>query len=368
MKRIQVDIIKDSVGTQVFDRYYAWRQSQNRHDNYHSDVRIEFGKPRSGCINVAYAYMPDDWVNPHDYDFIFYENCSEGLEVATEEIRGGVIQPMGYFLCGAYTSAKQRFHGDIIPWSLCHSLFVDRHVRPFNPGFYDRTTAVPRTKNLWYINGQRRAHRQLLLEKVLSLTPHLEVHDSINKEVWPLDQSFFESDEDTKLRLYVHSDYTPNETLDYYSSAVPIGINQKFGTIAKGWFVMPQYYEHRCTIYPESGWLNHQIQPNEKFFKCCLAGTIPFPIGGAETNLLYNQFGFKTAWNLLPSEHTDFDQCLDHIERYQQIAKAVAWLDQNPEVFESDQAQQIVDQNYTRLFEPSFDLITMQHLDRLFFQ
>ena len=367
MNYINIHVLKESVGLQVFDRWYAYRHRQRADSGYQSNIEITFGEPAKNCINVAYAYMPDSWVNPHDYDIIIYENCSEGLEVATEEIRGGVIQPMGYFLCGAYTSVKQRFHSDIIPWSLCHGLFLDRHVRPFYPGFYDRERRImTNRKPLWYINGQRRTWRQLLLETILQRVPDLKVHDSISQDVWVTGKSFFESDEDTKFRLYLDDGLGIDQTTDYYSSAIPIGINQKFGTIARGWFVMPEYYEYHCTVYPESTWMNNEIQPNEKFFKCCLARSIPFPVGGAETHALYSYYGFKTAWHLLPDDLQDFDFDLDHISRYRTIARAVEWFVNNPDVFQSTPAQHIREQNYARLFEPSFDLTTMETLDRIF--
>lgn len=366
MKNFNIDVITESVGLQVFDRWYAYRQSLNKNNNYQSDVSITYGKSRSDAINIAYSYMPEDWVNPHDYDFIFYENCSEGLEVATEEIRGGIIQGSAYFLCGAYTTNSHRFNDSIIPWSLCHGLFLDRHLRCFNPGFYDRTEQIKQNKKtIWFINGQQRSWRQLILSEIQKILPNLKVQSSISQEVWPTEQSFFESDDDTKLRLYLDDGYEPQETIDYYSSAIPIGIDQKFGTIARGWFVMPEYYEYHCTVFPESTWMNDEIQPNEKFFKCCLAKTIPFPIGGASVNQLYNYFGFETAWNLLPESLQTFDSQLDHIKRYKKVAQAISWLYTHPDVFQSEQAKQIQMKNYTRLFEPSFDLQTMRVLDKV---
>jgi len=367
MNYINIHVLTESVGLQVFDRWYAYRQSQNAEDGYRSDVEITFGEPTKNCVNVAYAYMPEEWVNPHDYDLILYENCSEGLEVATEEIRGGIIQGAAYFLSGAYTSTRQRFHGDIIPWSLCHGLFLDRHTRGFYPGFYDRTRRLPRSRHaMWYINGQRRTWRQFALETIKNKVPDLIVRDTISQEIWPTELSLFESNEDTKFRLYLDDGDMPLEQIDYYSSALPMGINQKFGTISRGWFVMPEYYNYYCTVFPESTWMNSEIQPNEKFFKCCLARSIPFPLGGADTHALYNFYGFETAWNLLPAELREFDSVLDHITRYRKIAEAIEWLDKNPDIFVSVHADQIREKNYTRLFEPSFDITTMEALDRIF--
>jgi hypothetical protein len=68
-------------------------------------------------------------------------------------------------------------------------------------------------------------------------------------------------------------------------------------------------------------------------------------VAGANINRLYNEIGFYTAWNLLPEEMQKFDGILDHDVRYQQLSHAVAWLHNNPEVFDSEQYRCMTQQN-----------------------
>ena len=368
LNHLNITVHSESVGLQVFDKYYAYRQSCNAHKNYQSDITITFGNPVKGACNLLYAYMPVDQVDTTKHDLVFYENCSEGLEVATQQIHHSIqSDPRQYFLCGAYLTKDHPSADKIIPWSLCHALFIDRYTRGFYPAYFDRAQhKVYQRDPVWYINGQRRAWRHQALQAILRAVPRLPVRDSISQQVWPIEQCFFESSEDTNARLQLNSDATlPDETLTYYADAVPVGIDQKFGTIAPGWFVLPEYYQYHCTVFPESNWINNQIQPNEKFFKCCVAETIPMPVGGANINRLYQHLGYQTAWNLLPPELQQYDQELDHLKRYSIIADAVQWLANNPGVFLTRAAQRIRQNNKLRVFESTVDLHTMHRLDEI---
>ena len=369
LNHLNITVHSKSVGLQVFDKYYAYRQSCNAHRNYQSDVTVTFGNPINGACNLLYAYMPADPVDTTNHDLVFYENCSEGLEVATQQIYHSIqSDPSQYLLCGAYLDKNHRDYNKIVPWSLCHALFIDRYTRGFYPAYFDRAQhKVYQRDPIWYINGQRRAWRHQALQEIVKTVPRLPVRDSISQQVWPVEQCFFETSEDTQARLQLNSDITtPEETLTYYADAVPIGIDQKFGTIAPGWFVLPEYYQYYCTVFPESNWINNQIQPNEKFFKCCVAETIPMPVGGAHINRLYQQLGYQTAWNLLPAELQQYDQELDHLKRYSIIADAVQWLANNPGVFRTRAASRIRHNNKLNVFESTVDLNTMHRLDEIF--
>ena len=69
------------------------------------------------------------------------------------------------------------------------------------------------------------------------------------------------------------------------------------------------------------------------------------PVSGAFTHQLYSELGFKTAWHLLPSQHQNFDSMENHVDRYLLQARAVRWLWENPEVFETNQARAMLIDN-----------------------
>ena len=151
----------------------------------------------------------------------------------------------------------------------------------------------------------------------------------------------------------------------YYDLCPTIGIDGKFGKIAPGYFIMPEYFEYACVIFPESTWQNNELAITEKALKCFYTGSLPFPIGGANVNQLYNDIGFYTAWNLLPDNLKQFDQITDHVTRYQQAVVAVDWLNSNYAVFKSDQARSLINQNQYNFLICACDNISIKQLHDL---
>jgi hypothetical protein len=166
--------------------------------------------------------------------------------------------------------------------------------------------------------------------------------------VHKLNDVLWESTEDTQFRNWVNEKYQDISTPqpDHYSvSSTTIGIDGKFGQVSPGFFIMPEYFEYSCVIFPESTWQNNELAITEKAVKCFYAGSLPFPIGGSNINQLYNDLGFYTAWNLLPDALKQFDQITDHAVRYQQAIIAIDWLNSNRSVFTDDQFESMINQN-----------------------
>ena len=133
--------------------------------------------------------------------------------------------------------------------------------------------------------------------------------------------------------------------IKYYDSAVSIGIDGKFGSITPGYWLMPEYYENICVVFPESCWLNGELSITEKSAKCFLAGSMPFPIAGSDVNQLYNRLEFWTAWNLLPINLQGFDSEKNHALRYQGAVDSIAWLNANKDVFATETCKNMLLQN-----------------------
>jgi hypothetical protein len=72
MKKIRIHKFSNSIGLQLFDRYYAYRQAVNAAHKYQSDVIIEYGPPTSDAVNIAFSSMPKrKFCNFDDYDLVF---------------------------------------------------------------------------------------------------------------------------------------------------------------------------------------------------------------------------------------------------------------------------------------------------------
>ena len=162
------------------------------------------------------------------------------------------------------------------------------------------------------------------------------------------------------------ADNEEQQDLDYYASSVWVGSERKFGKIPPGYFFMPEYFDSECVIYPETSYLNHDMMVTEKTWKCFAAGAVPWPIAGAGFNQMLNEFGYQTAWNLLPESLQTFDQELDHVQRYQQQIQALKWAVTNSQIWHSDEADQLRKHNqHNLIYSASWDLRTFDQLDKI---
>jgi hypothetical protein len=190
----------------------------------------------------------------------------------------------------------------------------------------------------------------------------------------------FESFHDRQFREQVNNIY---DTLDhdpdytYYDNSLDVGMGHLKRKVVPGWLLIDSYLRFKCVIFPETTWMNDDLQITEKIVKCFFNRNIPWPIGGRYINRQYNEIGFFTAWNLLPSEYQTFDLIEDHFERYQLLAIAVKWLYDNQDVLYSQTAQKMLDQNFfevtkfTSVVEPMVrinNIITIGVFNALVFQ
>jgi hypothetical protein len=227
----------------------------------------------------------------------------------------------------------------------------DYWTRHFYPQFFDNKILdqLPRQKVLEFINGQPRANRQYFIDLLSQAGVNIPIKSSLGKQIVEVSDSQWESPSDTVFKTYVNSLYNTvwNEHSDYnyHDNNPEIGINNRFGSIPPGYFIMPLYFETHCVVFPESGWQNNELNITEKALKCFYAGSLPFPIAGANVNNLYNEIGFHTAWNLLPTDLQRFDSETDHAIRYQGMVKCLTWFLNNPKVFDSSLAHDMAKAN-----------------------
>ena len=194
--------------------------------------------------------------------------------------------------------------------------------------------------------------------------PDLTVKSAISNVIHETNDCFFESNEDRKFREWLNDHYpiTRNARTSYYDDSISCGIDNKMGNIPPGYFMLDEYYNHNCVIFPESSWINHEFCITEKIIKCFYARTFPLPVAGSHVNQLYKNLGFYTAWNLLPDDLQKYDSIDDHILRYEQICIAIKYFNNNPEVFETEQAKRYIDLNQINMLTYKFNLITATKL------
>lgn len=366
MKKIKINVVNESVGLQVFDRYYAYKQSLDR-QTYQADIKIEFGPPELDALNIAFASMPlDKFCNLEDYDFVFVENAGETLETVTPYIAELLENKNVYFICGAFLSDNHPLANKVIPYNHNIRFFHDCATRGFYPQYYQRAhQEFTPTKDMLYINGANRSWRKYFIDLLTQYPDLVDIKNSLGNEIRETPDCLFEDQYDQKFREFLKQSYKQGSIDDYryYSNSINVGIDQKFGEVPPGYFLLDEYYQYQCVIFPESGWINNQQHATEKIYKCFVSGTIPFPISGANIHRIYNSHGYQTAWNLLPKELQKFDNELDHRTRYSQIVQAIHWFKVNSHVFTSDRANNLRQQNQINFYKNTIDMITVQRLD-----
>jgi hypothetical protein len=350
----------DAVGLQIFDYVYAWLQSQSKHTNYRTDVQMkishEFDKD---CFNILFASMPDAPLeNLSKYQLVILDNADEQLEVSTGAIYDAfVAHDHVYLLANSYLSASHALNGRVIPTIFDNWKFKQYNLMPSYPQYYDLKIDQPVKKSpLTFINGRNSAWRWHFVQRLNHYLPGVAVRSEMTEKdkIVEIGESYFESSQDAEFRCWLNDQYiavtlenAQTQALYYYHDrAVQCGIDNRYGVVPAGYFLIDDYFNHHVIVYPESSWLNDQLNVTEKAIKCFYARCFPAPLSGSGVNQLYNQLGFYTAWNLLPAEHQAFDHNKNHLERYEQMAQAMAWLYEHPEVFETQQAQDMIQHNF----------------------
>lgn len=340
------------IGEQIFDGLFGYRQSLN--PKYQSNLDITINDPYDPeNFNILLEYLPKSQIDISKYNLVLFCNGGEPLQVGTMAMAAMLNLPNVYLIANSYLGTNHPMKDRVIwyphNWSTCR----DYWTRHFYPQYFEnlKNTNIKRNNSLIAINGINRAWRHHFFQLMSKQIPDIHVRSNINSIVTKLTDSQWESTQDRVFRDWVNDFYAecirpkPITTIPYSNNEISIGINDKFGQVPPGYFIMPEYFEYACVIFPETAWQNNELTITEKSLKCFYAGSLPFPIGGANINQLYNEVGFFTAWNLLPDNLKIFDSVLNHCERYTLAVDAIKWLYQNPEVFQTIECQQIQKQN-----------------------
>lgn len=354
------------IALQVFDWYYAYYQHKGKNNGYQADISISYeNRIIDGYINIKILSIFDEVLNVKGYDLVLLDNAGEWLGVSTRDTKNLLDNHDNvYFLCGTFLPENHTYYKKVIPYNHFYAHFLDTNFRGFYPQYYDRINSKNDNRaGICFINGNNRLNRNYIMNLINKNISSITIKSSW-QGISTIPKNCFESEEDMYFRDFLNQKYNYQPTeMKYHMIAV--GPNKKFGDIAAGNFVLDEYYEYECVVFPETDWANDCFFMTEKIFKCFISECIPFPIGGSGINLKYNLFGFKTAWNLLPDYHKEFDNEKNHVRRMNMIINALDWLTQNQKVFHSQQANEIKQLNKINFINSRINLITVEHLDNI---
>jgi len=372
---INITCKRESIGLQLFDKWYAYRQSLDS-KNYKSDIAITFhSSPVQGAINIWFEYMPTSIDQKmFDYDLIFLCNGGEPLTVSNHTIVELASLDQVYLVADGYVTEDHPMYNKII-WHPHDPLNCnDYWSRSFYPQLYNNHANTTRKKigNIHAINGANRSHRNYFFSLLKDQVPEIQITGTYSSTLGQTQNAFWESNEDTVFRLFVNEQYQdkfnkPSKS-SYYSSSIGIGVNEKFGTVPPGYFILNEYFDYQCMVFPETTWQNNELTLTEKGLKCFYSQCLPMPVGGSNVNRLYNSLGYYTAWNLLPSQLQVYDSNKNHQERCQQQIAALAWLSKNTDVFASPESIEMKRINRNNFLSNFVDVSAVKKFDRQFFE
>ena len=354
MKCIRVTTDKtDYVGLEIFDYLVAYSQW---HNDYNHIIDISLGDPEPHAFNIAFVSMPQtDLLDLDHFDMVILDNADEAFGRGTEHLYQALFQHHNtYLACNSvlhpYHSQYNKLHKRIITTMIHWNYHRRTYIDPVYAPSYEYNMSSPAAGSIIYINGRNRSWREYitqLLQQHASRVPH---HNQINNAVVSETKfAWHEDQHDTAMRIWCN-DYLVNnkhnsEPPEQRWPALPAGVASRFGTVQFYDRFFDAFRHNAVIVYPESTWQNNVLSLTEKSMRCFLHQRWAMPFGGANIHALFRSQGFETAWSLLPQRLQQFDQCLDHKQRWQQQALAIDWLAEHPEVFDSDRARNILLQN-----------------------
>lgn len=380
--KILISNLSKGVGHQILDGWHAYQQHLQRDNNYVLDTNYQLADNTSEFnktdynISILLCYFKQakqiDQKLLNQFDLILICNGGEPLSVGHPEVKELVENNCHvYVIANSLLTPDHKMYDKTI-WFPSDVLNCQTYwTKYFYPQYFDLyyLDKLQQDKMFYFINGENRANRQFFMNICNELNLNLPTKNVWSKTVVEVADSQWESTQDTEFKNFVNGLYTvvliENSNNIYYNSSINVGIDNAFGKIAPGYFPLPLYFETYCVIFPESGWQNNELNITEKSLKCFYAGSLPFPIAGANVNQLYNQVGFYTAWNLLPKDMQKFDTILDHVTRYREIAKSIQWLKNNPEVFTSSLFKEMTNSNKIKFLTCDCNYIAIDKFDQL---
>ena len=350
---INVVTIGSDVSVQLLDALQAYCQSELNLVCANWIVQVSDSFDTQADVNIIWSGgdLPD---NHSSYDLVILSNGGEPITVSNPTIYKHWERENVFLAFNSLVTSDHLLHNKLLyfpdPIQQCR----DYWTRYFYPHYYiaNRYSCHSQSEDMVVVTGANRTVRHYVNSLILKHT-NIKLLNGVSEQLINTNHSYWESTEDFEFRNTLEEkhqhEFVPESDSTYYSDVPTIGIDGKFGEVPRGYELMPEYFTHRCIIFPESTWQNNELAMTEKALKCFYAGSLPFPVAGANVNKLYNSIGYATAWNLLPNEHQTFDSELDHFKRIDMMIDALKWIEDNSLVLQSDEFAELTRQNKLKM-------------------
>lgn len=345
----------DRYASQIWEYYYSYRQSICYPNKPPIEIIYEdiegFSDNNTNVLHVGIDDFEDfdvEYINK--YDLILFDNTIEhlcmGNDTALKIIKNNINV---YFVVGSFVHPEYHLFEKCITmpddWMSCRNWYTNPKV------FLSYGVLANNKKNnkMIYIGGELRSYRKYIIDLVQEIgIPILQNSDEITFTTDGGNGTLY----DRGFAEECNTDYNifKGAAVNKFYERIQFGLPQRItGEATISYFILPEYQTHSCIVYAESCFINDTIFLTEKTFKCIVSKTHFVIFAGKNTYKLLNDYGLRSILELVPNGLA-FDCIENHKERFKEQIKSLAYLQQHPEIFNSDAAVEILNSNYEEFF------------------
>jgi len=348
-------------GTQIWEYFYSYKQSQSYPNSPSIDIDFielelqNLTKLPTNALNILQLGMPSlyssnilEEIEHLEFDLILLDNMFENLGVASDELLTQVRKRKNTFMIvGSFVHPEHHLYDKCITlsedWLTCRELYTNPKVFVS----YDIVNSNTKPNNLLYIGGELRTYRKFIIDLMHtnSIPVMQNTHNIVSTKNTILgsqdDQEFADVCNELYNVISVHEDNKFYNEIGIGLPCRPFGKGQT--TIS--YLLMPEYNTYKCILYSEASFINNEVFPTEKTWKCVISNAHWIMFAGRNAYKLMADFGIHSILELTPGG-IDFDNIINHADRFKKQIESVKYLDEHPEIFDTDEASEILELNY----------------------
>lgn len=346
---------------QLWDYYYSYKQYESFPSEPDININFNIEYQKNNNLKILHVNFLDvGLVSEYvvtDYDLILVDNDVEHLstndDIAIEFVKK---YNHAYFLVGSFVSEEHKYFNKILTlprdWFNCQNWYS-------NPKTFVKYSnkKSAKDKDIVFIGGRLKTYRKYILDNLpnkINVIQNSKSNTNTNDAV-------FGDEFDTNFINECNNMYSvteENEGNIFYNS-LRFGFKDRpFGYTPIGYWLLPAYNTHKCIVYPEASFLNNEVYPTEKTWKCVVSKTHWIMFAGMNSYHLMKHNGIRSILELVPGGIL-FDKIANHKERIKQQIKGIDFLSNNIEIFESTKAQTILRENFDNFFIKTTHVIEM---------
>lgn len=340
------------IATNIWKYFYAVQQNESFPNKPNYEINFKDDLVVGDDINIlhvgfnAIGYLSISHIKK--FDIIVIDNNVDHAQVHDERIMEFITKYDNvYFLIGGFVSSDYHLHHKIISypadWIDCIQLYSD-------PLCFTRYS-IDTTKHkhgIKFIGGALRSWRKFIIDQL----PNIEMHQ-ISTDIAGTKHVIGGSKYDKPFidmcnKMYgVLDDVTPDN--EFYGH-LTLGLEHlPAGGARLGYYALRDYSEKQCIIYPEACFVNHHVFPTEKLWKCVASMTHWIMFAGSESYEILKQYNIRSILELTPNG-IHFDKIDNHEMRFREQVKSISYLNEHPDIFNSSEAIDILNNNYNAFF------------------